>query len=243
MRGPGPRCSSAVAEQLRREELGCSDAATRIAEFWMSDAGDADLSTRQSLTDLEAAQQSVLSGSWSWLRQVHSDRTVVVGAPGDCAGDTGDASVTSVPDAVIAVQVADCVPVGFWTSGGSIAVAHAGWRGALVGVLEATVRALRTEDPEGTIDALVGPHICARCYEFGATDLATMRQRFGAHVERPTSEGTPGLDMTAVIAAELNRLDVSADFAAVQCTACAGGFWSHRARAETGRQALVGVLR
>jgi len=225
-----------MVSRLRHREF-----ETGVGEFWMTDASDADLTTRQSPEDLHRAQQAAVPGTWSWLRQVHSDRVVRVDAPGARAGEAGDGLVTNVPGAVIAVQVADCVPVGLWSGDGTIAVVHAGWRGALLGVIEAAVRTMSAG--AAPVEAFVGPHICASCYEFGARDLFAMRRRFGRQVEQTTRDGTPALDMTAVIAAELDRLGVTADFSAVECTSCAGTYWSHRARAETGRQSMIGVVR
>ena len=217
----------------------------RVAEFWMTDASDPNLTPRQDSASLHSAQQSVRAGSWSWVRQVHSDRVVIASAPGDGAGATGDAIVTNVPDAVVAIQVADCVPIGLTSTHGAIGVVHAGWRGALDGVIESAVRTLRAAAPSGAgpaIDAVVGPHICVDCYEFGADDLATMTRRFGAGVEGVTSTGTPGLNMTAVVTAELQRLGIDPDLSPVNCTACSGRYWSHRARAESQRQSLVAVI-
>lgn len=213
-------------------------------EFAMTDATDVDLSTVQAPEVLDSNQQSLVDGPWSWLRQVHSDRTMTVTSPGEQAGSAGDALVSAATDAVLAVQVADCVPVGLYRDDGTFAVAHAGWRGALCGVLESATRSMRASGGrDGSIAAVIGPHICASCYEFGDSDLAAMAQRFGPGVQATTQQGTPGLDMGAVVQSELARLGVSVEVVSQDCTSCSGTYWSHRARAERGRQALIAVVR
>jgi YfiH family protein len=64
------------------------------------------------------------------------------------------------------VKVADCLPVLFADDAGSVVgAAHAGWRGLVAGVLEATVEAMRV--PAGSIIAWLGPAIGPRAYEVG----------------------------------------------------------------------------
>lgn len=208
----------------------------------MSGAEDADLSTLQDPTQLDSNQRRLFDRRWSWLRQVHSDRVVRADRPGGGAGSVGDALVTAQPDVLLAVQVADCVPVGFMSEGGAFAVAHAGWRGALGGVLESAVRSLRAIAPGQRVDAVVGTHICAACYEFGPADLETMQRRFGSGVKSVSATGTPSLDMSVVVTAELDRLGIPIEATSAGCTSCSAGYWSHRARAERGRQALIGIV-
>ena len=78
-----------------------------------------------------------------------------------------DAAATSVPGNVLAVLTADCLPVVFAAKDGSeVAVAHAGWRGLVAGVLEATVAAMTTS-PENIV-AWLGPAAGPDAYEIGA---------------------------------------------------------------------------
>ncbi|MDX2312921.1 MAG: peptidoglycan editing factor PgeF [Gammaproteobacteria bacterium] len=87
-----------------------------------------------------------------------------------------DALVTDVPGLVIGVLAADCVPVLFAdTAGTVVAAAHAGWKGALGGVVAATVAAMgEMGAPAERIVACVGPCIQQQSYEVGAP----MRQQF-----------------------------------------------------------------
>ena len=87
-----------------------------------------------------------------------------------------DGAWTAAPGVVLAVRVADCVPVLLAAPGG-VAVAHAGWRGTAGGVVAATVDALCSGlgcDP-GAIVAAVGPCISGRAYEVGGEVVAALR--------------------------------------------------------------------
>jgi YfiH family protein len=78
-----------------------------------------------------------------------------------------DAAVSRVPGKVLAILTADCLPVVFASTDGSvIAAAHAGWRGLAAGVLEATVMAMEV-DP-GSLLAWLGPAAGPDAYEVGA---------------------------------------------------------------------------
>jgi YfiH family protein len=87
-----------------------------------------------------------------------------------------DALVTGVPGLVIGVLAADCVPVLFAdTAGTVVAAAHAGWKGALGGIVAATVAAMGEMGvPAQRIIACVGPCIQQPSYEIGAE----LRQQF-----------------------------------------------------------------
>jgi YfiH family protein len=172
---------------------------------------------------------------------VHGADVVVVTEPGEHAGAEADAAVTAVPGCTLVVRTADCAPV-VLTSANVVAVAHAGWRGVMAGVLENTVAAMRRLDPSSAITAVVGPHIGPECYEFGGDDLDTVAARCGDAVRGVTREGTPALDLGAAVAAALAAQDVAAadDY---PCTACeADRYYSWRARRETARFATSVAL-
>lgn len=102
------------------------------------------------------------------VHQVHSADVVTVDGPLD-ERPRADAMVTATPGIALAVLTADCQPVLFADlRAGVIGAAHAGWRGALDGVLEATLDAMerlgaRRED----IHAVIGPSISQSAYEVG----------------------------------------------------------------------------
>ena len=113
------------------------------------------------------------------LTQVHGTHVVTVTepwAPGQ--GEKADAMVTDRPGLGLGIVTADCAPVLFAdASAGVVGAAHAGWRGAVAGVLEATISAMIAlgSSPE-RITAAVGPCIAQASYEVGP-DLRDCRPR------------------------------------------------------------------
>jgi len=87
-----------------------------------------------------------------------------------------DALVTDVPGLVVGALAADCVPVLFADMVGKVvAAAHAGWKGALAGIVDATLVSMGELGAQAErIVACVGPCIAQQSYEVGAE----LRQRF-----------------------------------------------------------------
>lgn len=103
------------------------------------------------------------------VHQTHSARAVTVTDAQPLPKPEADALVTATPGTAIAVLTADCQPVLFADrDAGVVGAAHAGWRGALDGVLEATLEAMETlgAKRENT-RAVIGPSISQRAYEVG----------------------------------------------------------------------------
>jgi YfiH family protein len=126
--------------------------------------------------------------------QIHSTDVVVAEKP--WAADRrprADALVTQVPGLAVAVSTADCGPLLFADAdAGVIGAAHAGWRGALTGVIEATVAAMeKLGAKRKCMVAALGPTIRQRNYEVGAEFIARFlaadadNARFFAPSNRP----------------------------------------------------------
>ena len=109
------------------------------------------------------------------IHQIHSADVVAVEEPHPRPWPKADAVVTATPDLVLSVLTADCAPVLFADStAGVIGAAHAGWRGALAGILEATLDRMETLGAtRGAISAVIGPTISQRAYEVGPEFLDT----------------------------------------------------------------------
>jgi YfiH family protein len=149
-------------------------------------------------------------------RQVHSAEVVTVSAPWRREkSPSADGMVTTVPGIALGVLAADCAPVLFADPlAGVIGAAHGGWRGALHGVLEATVaRMVEQGASPGNIRSGIGPCIGKQSYEvgpefpgrFAAIDPGS--GRFFVPAER---EGHFRLDLAGYIADRLTRLGLGA---------------------------------
>jgi YfiH family protein len=119
------------------------------------------------------------------VHQVHSPAVVTFTAP-LADRPRADAMVTATPGLALAVLTADCQPVLFADAkAGVIGAAHAGWKGARDGVMEATLDAMVALGARrGDITAVIGPCISQTAYEVGQeffdsfTDEAPEAQRF-----------------------------------------------------------------
>ncbi len=149
--------------------------------------------------------------------QIHSAQAVFVHTPWTpwetATAPRADALVTNVPGLAVAVLTADCGPVLFVDpEAGVVAAAHAGWRGALHGVLEATVKEMEKQGAQRTnIRAALGPMISRAAYEVGGE----FREQFLKsdpesarffHGEGPSS---PHFDLPAYILHRLKRMGIT----------------------------------
>lgn len=102
------------------------------------------------------------------VHQVHSATAISVNGPLPVRPHA-DALVTATPGVALSVLTADCQPVLFSDAdAGVIGAAHAGWRGAVDGVLEATLDAMEALGAQrANISAVIGPCISQRAYEVG----------------------------------------------------------------------------
>lgn len=118
-----------------------------------------------------AAEVGVDPAHFLTVHQIHSPDVAVATAPWDTATrPRADAMVTSVKGLALGVTAADCGPVLFADGkAGVIGAAHAGWKGALTGVLESTIDAMeKLGAHREDIVAAIGPLIRQPSYEVGA---------------------------------------------------------------------------
>jgi copper oxidase (laccase) domain-containing protein len=202
-----------------------------------SGVADHDLGLHVDPAVLADRRRALVDLPWSALRQVHGADVRVVEAPGAHAGAVGDALVTAVPGAALAVQTADCGSI-LLDGGHVLGVVHAGWQGLLAGVIEATAEAMSALGGP-PVRATLGPVIRPRCYEFDGPGLEQLAGRYGDAVRSRTAWGTPALDLAAGIAAACSGIGVELHDPTGTCTACSPAHWSHRARGDVGRQVLV----
>jgi YfiH family protein len=163
------------------------------------------------------------------VSQVHG-RDVHVVRPGDVLPadptPTADAIVTTRSDVVLAVRAADCLPVLLADSEqGVIGAAHSGRPGMYVGVVPATVEAMRDLGARH-ITAVLGPHACGKCYEVPAEMRAEIAERVPASYSE-TSWGTPAIDVAAGVKSQLAELGVEV-IDATACTIESDNLYSYR---------------
>lgn len=117
------------------------------------------LKNPQELLGLENAKLSM-------LKQVHSNKCIYVGKNPEQMVQA-DAHVTNEPRVVLAIQTADCVPIIFIDEKRKvIGAAHAGWRGALNGIIPSTIEAMQElGSSAGELVAIIGPAIQQDSYE------------------------------------------------------------------------------
>ena len=214
------------------------------AEIRFTSSADGDFAppARSDDAALAARRTRLVALPWTWLRQEHGKRVVVVDGPGVGCGSAADAAVAVVPHAPIAVVTADCAPVVLADDDGeAVAVVHAGWRGLVDNVIAEAVDVMRANGA-GRITAALGPCIHTECYEFAGPELDTVVAALGESVRGITRDGRPALDVPAAVRVALKRLDVDLAVDVDACTACTPGYWSHRARGDVQRQATVAWL-
>ncbi len=216
-----------------------------IVDVAITDRADGDFHIDAPPEALADRRRAVLGPNpWTVVRQVHgaavasADRVSCDPAEAPEA----DALVASGVGVPIAVQGADCAPIAFITNHGPIAVAHAGWRGLAAGVVSAVTDDLHARG--ATVErAVVGPVIGPECYEFGREDLDHVASLLGDDVRSITATGDPALDMRAAITSSFAAVGVDDVQFLGACTACGDSGFSHRARQEPQRHALVAQIR
>ena len=141
------------------------------------------------------------------VHQIHSNTVVEAGDWPDDKRPPADGLVTNRPGVLLGILTADCAPVLLADrQAGVIGAAHAGWRGALLGVGEATVAAMEQLGARRErIAAAIGPCIAASNYEVDG-DFHFMLTGYVPDNERFFSDGPAGkqhFDLEAYIAARL----------------------------------------
>lgn len=137
------------------------------------------------------------------MRQVHGAEVAEVTAGSFGVRPGVDGLVTSLPDVVLMVRAADCVPILLADPDAEVVAAlHAGRRGVTEGIVGNGLAAATARGARRLV-AWVGPHVCGRCYEvpehLRAEVAATVPEAYAQ-----TSWGTPALDLGAAVTAQLS---------------------------------------
>lgn len=173
----------------------------------------------QNVTENRARAMALLEappGSLCTLYQVHGNRVVVAKAPWPMrSGPRADAMVTKKPGSTLGILTADCVPVLLAEPrAGVIGAAHAGWKGALGGVVVAAIDAMcRLGADRGKISAALGPAIAQASYEIGpeVRDAFIGDDAANARFFQPSGrDGHCLFDLAGQVAAQLEAAGIAA---------------------------------
>ena len=186
-----------------------------------------------------------------WLKQTHSAQ---VSTPSSRAQSSSkpfeaDAAVTNIPNEVLVIMTADCLPVLFSNADGSVVgAAHAGWRGLSAGVLENTVNEilkLAHQSAAADLIAWMGPAIGPESFEVGE-DVLQCFQEAGLHdmqkcfLSIPTKPGKYLADIYQLARDRLRAVGVSSLYGGEICTLQdREQFFSYRRDGVTGRFASL----
>jgi YfiH family protein len=168
-------------------------------------------------------------------RQVHGAHVLLhrQWSPGLLLADDSDGQITAEPGLLVAVSVADCVPVLVVNADRrTVAVLHAGWRGIVAGIARACIDAIGN-----AVHIHLGPAICGSCYEVGPEVYAALSGR--------TADRHVRIDLRVLLAAEFLALGVPRDniTRSAWCTRCGDSpFYSHRGGYAERQVAAIGII-
>lgn len=150
--------------------------------------------------------------------QIHSCDAIYVDEDYDPdQREKGDALVTDIPGKALTILTADCTPVCFYGQKKNdkapiIGIAHAGWKGALGGVLDQTIALMKDKDLDPqTLIAVIGPTIAQKSYEVGQEFYDQFMERDQESIDFFKSGKAAGkyhFDLPGYCAYRLRRLGV-----------------------------------
>lgn len=186
-----------------------------------------------------------------WLNQVHGTlvSTPLFRQSTKATAMTADAAVTNIPNEVLAILTADCLPVLFASMDGQvIGAAHAGWRGLCQGVLENTVSAMLSLAPDlltSHISVWFGPAIGPTQFEVGEDVLDAFRKQAqpippNAFLSIPNKPGKYLANLYLLAKSRLSAMGIQHFAGGDLCTySDTNQFFSYRRDGETGRFASL----
>lgn len=175
-----------------------------------------------------AAAMGVAPEALLTQHQVHSAKVVTVRGP-DQAQEQADAMVTDQPGLALGVLTADCAPV-LLDGGTVVGAAHAGWQGALDGVIGTTVDAMRALGA-GPIRAVVGPCISQAAYEVGTEFFERFFEEdrdFARYFSGAAREGHMMFNLPGFVLGRLRAEGVEADWVGACTYGAPEKFFSYR---------------
>ena len=175
-----------------------------------------------------------------FLQQCHGAEVVVATGPWEAGGPPpADGVVTATVGVALAVLVADCTPVLLADAeAGVVGAVHAGRPGMTAGIVDVAVERMR-ELGARDLRAVVGPSICARCYEV-PEELRAAAAAVAPETSARSWSGTPAIDVAAGVVSQLVANDVAVQWVP-GCAREDERLFSYRRDGRTGRYAGVVV--
>jgi len=175
-------------------------------------AGDSEDNVRQNL-ERASVVLGVESSRLHFSSQVHG-RVAHVLTGGELQHELiqreGDALVSRAAGVACAVRSADCVPVLLADRrSGAVAAAHAGWRGAVAGIVSSAVEALHALAPSPDLIAAIGPHISLAAFEVSEDVAQTLLNASRDPEIVDCSRSKPHVDLRRMLRAELHALGLA----------------------------------
>ncbi len=174
-------------------------------------------------------------------KQVHGTHAVRVTpgmTPGQVAQIEADALWTTEPGLVLAVKTADCAPVLVRNREGTcVAAIHAGWRGAVAGIVAETLKKLPPFEKGGqggfhNFQAFIGPCISQSVYEIGPEVASQIPAQF----LKPGQKDRSYFDLRGLIKWQLEKLGISEISLSQRCTYSEKELYFSARRGDSGRQ-------
>jgi len=187
------------------------------------------------------------------LYQVHGTHGIVLDQDPHQEGgilESGDALLTNQPEILLTVRTADCVPVlVFDGNHQAIAAIHAGWRGAVAGIIPATLALLQKHFGSSPADlqVAIGPSIGPCCYEVDAPVIQTLKENVAAwqNVIEPFGLDTVKLNLQKLVADQsvASGVRVSSITQSHVCTFCRSDlFYSYRREGRVNGTMVSGIM-
>ena len=187
------------------------------------------------------------------LKQIHSTQVRVIDSPanaGAMSQGEGDALVTNQPQLLLVVRTADCVPVLLIDNElGVIGAIHAGWRGAVDGIVSKTIQTCVEHfgSHVSHLHVAIGPSIGPCCYEVDAPVIEPLQTHYPdwLGVLKKTANGKGMLDLRRLIWHQVLASGISEQHVekVEHCTHCRGDlFFSYRREGKVNGTMLNGIM-
>ncbi len=224
-----------MARELFRQTLSDGNLIVSL----VSEINDGDFSSDQTQNRTLIENQSrIRDGEWNWLSQEHGTEIIWLDKNKRAYGIKGDALATSSSEKVIAITVADCLPLLLIEESGILSLLHLGWRGIEQGLLEKSIQLIKTKSNE-SMSAVMGPCINPCCYEFSQNAMDNLVEKYGSKIVSKTLAGALSLNIKECVRGILSSCDVEVKYDDPFCTNCDPRHWSFRSDGTGKRQVMI----